>query len=259
MRIVFFVSGGGGNLNCGIALQKQLPGKIEISLVIADRMNTKAEEIARQAGIPVVAYDFEQQAGVYKECRKTEALYRQYQQQAELFHDRVLEDIIAHEAVHGRFDLAVLSYRRIIRGKLLNYFDGRMINQHPGDLTEMCSREGTKRLLTGYDPVLKALKYGKRNTRTSTIMVRDGIDTGEILARGPEVAFDEPAPTRQNADLHELKQKEQSDWPVLRFVLEGIAAGRFSISEKPFFNDGCRQVLYDSVVLPYGGFDMKYA
>ncbi len=257
MRVVFFVSGGGGNLNCGLQLQQQYPDKIQIALVVSDRPGTRAAEMALADGIPVLEYDFERDVGNYKVCRASPEKYAAYLTGAELFHDRVLADIRQQEVRDGKMDLAVLSYRRIIRGSLLDYFEDRMINQHPGDLAVINSEAPGVRLLTGYDPVMKALRQGFRQTRTSTIMVRKGTDTGEILARGPEVFFASQVAERGHADAHEQRQKVLSDWPVLRFVLMGIADGRFSLSEGVFFSDGCRRLRYDSVLLPYGGVDIK--
>jgi len=167
------------------------------------------------------------------------------------FHNRMLDQIRAQERLlNRRFDLAVLSYRRWIHGNLLEYFKDRMINQHAGDLTSLS--ECFDRKYVGINPVWTALRSGEVRTRTSTIMVAEGHDSGEILCQGPWVQYNDDSLSKEQALEHENRQKVESDWPSLSFALVRIAQGRYSLGDE-VHEDGSRIVYLDGAPLPFGG------
>lgn len=255
MHVVSFVSGTGGNLRATLKVQDEYPDLIKVGLVISDRPEIPALAIATDRSIPVLAGRFEEECGVWSKCRGDEEAESRYKLAAMRFHRNALDFIRAHEN-HSRwkFDLAVLSYRRWIHGDLLEYFRDRMINQHAADLTQLDERH--QRKYVGVNPVLGALASGETRTRTSTIMVGEGHDAGEILCQGPWVPYIGPLVTRESALAHEELQKRASDWPSLAFALLGIAEGRFALSDR-MHEDGSRLVLLDGVPLPFGGVDLN--
>lgn len=256
MRIVVFVSGGGGNLRAVIDLQDEYPGLISVDLVISDRPEIRGVEIAQEAGIPTIVGDFEDKCGRWDDVKGNPAREIEYKLKAIAYHDNILSRIQEFETQHQqRFDLAVLAYRRWIHGKLLGYFKDRMINQHAGDLT-ILNPDGS-RAYVGIDPVYLALSDGQNRTRTSTIMVGEGHDAGEILCQGPWVGFTGDV-TRENAKLHELEQKKMSDWPAIRFTLKEIAQGQFALGTAITHPDGTRQVFYRGEPVPHGGIQLGY-
>ncbi len=233
MHTVVFASGGGANLQTALDYAGDRPDLVSVNAVVTDRTGIRAIDIAKEHCIPVITREFSQ-------IDKTS----NYRHASEKLHDEILGELLSLPCA---IDLVVLSYRRIIRGKLLKRFEGRMINQHPGDLS-LRSEDGT-RVLTGCDPVYKALTSGIHATRTCCFLVREGMDTGEILCSGPLVAYTGPTPiTKDSAWEHEQKQKAESDRPCLRFTLEAIATGRMSV--KP------GSVCLDGIALPYGGKDL---
>lgn len=257
MRVVVFASGNGGNLRAAIATSESFPKLVKVQLVVTDRPDIKAIEIARQFGIAILVKDFEQKCGRWRDCtdNASRSLYRN---RAVAFHDEILNEILSHEKAFGRLDLAVLSYHRWIHGNLLRYFNERMINQHAGDLAVMSPIDPTQRRYIGINPVLYALQAGEKRTRTTTFLVRAGEDSGEILCQGPWVEYQGPEQvTICAARKHEAIQKEQSDWPSLRFALLGIAQGHFTISTDSKFIDGNKAVFYKGIQLPYGGFQIS--
>jgi len=121
----------------------------------------------------------------------------------------------------------------------------------------------------GEDAVYDALfkKGNEYSTRSSVIIVDEGIDHGEILTMGSKVKakFDTKGLTipskakweRKQADLHQEKQKERSDWPALTGALELIAECQIGLgSKKEWFNEW-RAVYVGSVKMPYEGFEVK--
>ena len=254
MSVIVFASGGGGNLNAAIEESKQTPHMLSVDLVITDRLGIPAIDIAQRHGSMVIDMDFEKMCGRWSERRKNSYSARLYKSKAEQFHNMVYTHIRNIERKRGRkFDLAVLSYHRWIHGKLLRYFQNRMINQHAGDLTVI---NNGQRAYCGINPVLMSLKAGETRTRTSTLLVDEGHDTGAILCQGPLVHYTGTYPiTKERAGRHEIKQKRQSDWPSLRFALRGIAQGHFSVSSKKHF-DSTRIIFYQGHPLPYGGISL---
>jgi folate-dependent phosphoribosylglycinamide formyltransferase PurN len=245
MSIVFFASGGPGNFRAALDAAEERPDLMRVPLLVTDRPGTASAELARARGIPVIEGDYAAFAGPLTPARTAAGI---------AFHDEVLRKIEAFEAERGlRFDLAVLAYRRIIGGALLARFEGRAINQHPADLAWL---EGGERAYVGIGGHDRSLAAGRGGARTSTILVRQGVDTGEILCRGPFVPFAGSAASRDALRAHETLQKARSDWPCLRFVLLGLAAGRFGLAASERHPDGCRVVSFDGVAQPYGGVEL---
>lgn len=258
MNVVVFASGGGGNLQAAINLSLAKPHLLKVGLVVTDRLGIPAIEIARQHKIAVLAYDFEKECGVWADCRDNPKKARKYYSASILFHNRVLQDIRKLERKNrNTFDLAVLSYHRWIYGELYKHFEGRMINQHAGDLTIMNDDSPLTRKYIGINPVLGALKSGENRTRTSTFLVRENHDGGEILCQGPWVTYRGPRLiTKKSAWKHEVLQKKKSDWPSLSFALTEIAQGNYAITNKKY-KDGCHILTYKKKYLPYGGVNLE--
>lgn len=222
MRTLVFASGGPGNFNAALELAAAHPDWLSIDLLVTDRLATPAEALARERGVPVLCQDFD--AFVRDgEASSSPAAAR------EAFHDAMLTRILAFEDASGRrLDFGVLAYRRIITGRLLDYFDKRLINQHPADLA-VCGPDG-RRLYTGIDGHRRSLTDGRGGARTTTILVDPGVDTGEIICRGPFCAFTGDSRDASAIARHEERQKQYSDWPSLQFALAAIATGALSRS-----------------------------
>lgn len=259
MKIVVFASGSGGNFLAAINASKKTPNLLKVGLLVTDRLGIKAIDIAKQHNIPIIASDFESICGVWEKCKNNPKAREKYLNLSINYHNNILDEILKLEnSLGSRFDLAVLSYHRWIHGKLLEHFKDRMINQHAGDLSIMTNIHNPKRKYIGINPVLIALKNGETKTRTSTFLVGEGHDTGEILCQGPWVTYNGSYPiTRESAWQHELIQKKESDWPSLTFALNGIARGQFAISLKDKHPDGTRKILFQGKSLSYSGVDIN--
>ena len=216
MEIIVFASGGGGNLKAAIDLSLKKPNLIKVGLIVTDRLKIQAIDIAKQYNIRVIAEDFEKKCGKWIESKNDSIKAELYRKRSLDWHNNILKQIIKLERQRkSPFDFVVLSYHRWIHGDMLTYFSERMINQHAGDLTEM-SRNSFERKYRGINPVLMALGDGKNRTRTSTFLVRENHDGGEILCQGPWTVYYGTLPiTKDSALRHALTQKKQSDWPSL--------------------------------------------
>lgn len=258
MRIAVFASGGGGNLVAAINASLKFPELLKVVLVVTDRFGIPAIEIAHKNKLKVISYDFEKECGVWSLCKKNPAYTKRYIEKGICFHNRILKDIRSFESGEDiKIDLIVLSYHRWIRGSLYTHFKDRMINQHAGDLTVMDRENSKKRRYVGINPVYDALMDKVVNTRTTTFLVRDGYDDGEIICQGPWVTYTQATQvTKKTAWSHEQKQKRESDWPSLTFALTEIAKGNFAITNKHHFDDR-RKIVHKGKILPYGGVDLS--
>ncbi|MBI5122566.1 hypothetical protein HZA75_01780 [Candidatus Roizmanbacteria bacterium] len=258
MNVIVFASGGGGNLKAIVDMSIKKSSLVKVGLVVTDRLGIPAIDIAKSCSIPVFAYDFESICGIWAINKKKEKTANQYTECARTFHNMVLKQIKELEKkMKEPFDLIVLSYHRWVFGDLLTHFKNRIINQHAADVTVMRKDNKRERKYIGINPVLYALVAGEKRTRTSTFLVQNGYDNGEILCQGPWVKYTGVhPPTKKSAYDHELIQKRESDWPSLTFAIEGIARGYFSILSSELHPDGCQTIYYMDTKLPYGGVDL---
>jgi folate-dependent phosphoribosylglycinamide formyltransferase PurN len=221
VNIVTLTSATGNNMAVTDRVLK-CHGHAGVALNVSDVSACGAVSRAAALRIPTLIYEPPSAAGVEREQRRD--LQRRY-------HDHLTEILRRWEGWNGAIDLIVLAYHRFIEGEFLAHYAGRIINQHPGDLT-VRARDG-RRALIGMNAVRRAHDLGLDHTRTCTILVDDRLDGGPIVARGPIVPFADA----QHADLtsylrdHEDRQKKESDAPALTWVLNGILTGSLQFDE----------------------------
>lgn len=250
VRVAVFASGSGGNLQAVMRLASWRPELIAVAVVVTDRPGCRAVSISEEAGIPVISRDFQAECGRASDCR-TPAERLTYARRAEAFHDRTDEQLAQFEQSEGPVDLVVLSYGRWIHGRLLDRFAGRMINQHPGDLT-LLNGDGN-RILVGNDPVLAALSHGSPRVRTSTFLVDAGEDAGPVICQGPVVVSTGIEAKRDTADLLEQTMKRESDWPSVICAVTLIAEGAVSVDRDRLLKDGSHGISVCGVPMGLGG------
>lgn len=250
-RIAVFASGYGANLETCLRLARRRPDLMTVAVVVSDRPGCRATQIARAAGIRCIARPFDRLVGRASDCTD-HASHEAYNWRARQYHDDICRDLVADEQAAGGFGAVVFSYRRWVHGKLLDQYGGRIINQHPGDLT-LLDRHGRRQLI-GNDPVFEALRIGCPTVRTTTFLVDDGHDTGSIVAQGPELSTSGYAATRQDATLLEHAQKRVSDPPSLICALLLLLTASVAYGAGPY-PDGSRRLAAGGHVLPFGGID----
>ena len=244
MRIAVFSSWGPGNFSAAMSAAADSCAAMKVVLLVSDRLGTPSAELARGCGVSVIERDFADRLRKVGSSERGEASDR--------MHDEVLEAVQLFEHEHGMIDLAVLAYRRVIRGALFAHFCDRMINQHPADLTVL-NDDGARRYI-GISGLARSISDGVGATRTSTILVTEGVDEGEILGQGPWVPVDR-SEGRADVDAHELLQKQRSDWPILTMLLQLICRGRLAVDDG-YISAGHRNVYLDGRALPCGGVQM---
>ena len=251
-RIAVFASGYGANFATCVRLARRRPDLLTVAMLVTDSPGCRATRLARDAGVPVLERPFAAEVGRASDCRD-EADRRAYAERARRFHDGISDALAGVERRDGAFDALVFAYRRWVHGDLLDRFRGRILNQHPGDLTVL-DAEG-RRALVGNDPVLLALRLSLPEVRTTTFLVDDGHDEGSILAQGPALPTAGYVATREAATELEHRQKAVSDPLSLTCALLAFLGGVVRYDASRTHRDGSRALLLDGVPLPHGGID----
>jgi len=231
------MSGSGTNLVKILERQEILdkePGgaPFRVVVVFTDNPNSNASKIGEEFGVPVVVEDilaFYRSRG--HDSKKDLSLRPEF--------DRKILQALAPYAV----DAVVLAgYMSVVTRPLLEAFPGRIINVHPADLRIM---EKGKRKYTGDYAVRDAILAGESEIRSSTHIVREEVDGGEVLMISDPVSVD--LPEGMNADdlarpenrqellsvagEHQDRLKETGDWVILPGTLESIARGLYAHDE----------------------------
>ncbi len=152
--------------------------------------------------------------------------------------------------------IALCGYMSIVTFPLTEGYDGQIVNVHPADLSV---KEGDRRKYTGLDAVRNAILAGEKRLYSTTHVVREKVDHGEILMRSRPVDVVLPKGTslkelqdpknakiaRQVADEHQARLKEHGDWVIYPMTLEMIGEGRYALNGKG-------NVYVDNALMPNG-------
>ncbi|GHB75584.1 hypothetical protein GCM10010347_52460 [Streptomyces cirratus] len=251
LRIGVLVSATGANLRTLIDLQHRERDRFQVALVASHGTRSPALALAREHGIEAWPGDFDARCGTASAATTPEAR-AEYRRRARQWHDGLDARMAAWERENGELDLVVLAYHRWIEGNLLTRYHGRMINQHPGDLTVLDGEN--RRVLIGNDAVATAMRLGHTTTRTSCFLVDGTHDGGAVLCQGP------PVPVRPGVDARaqELDQKRLSDRPCLEWSVRAFAAGSLALAAGTH-PDASAVVLADGAPLPLGGMRLTAA
>jgi folate-dependent phosphoribosylglycinamide formyltransferase PurN len=254
LRVGAMVTGTGGNLEAMIRMARRRPDLLELGVVLAGSPSCRALMIAEEARITTIVQDFEAECGRWSQAR-TMRDRQAYRAGAEAFHNRLSEKLADFELRSGPIDLLALAYGYWVHGELLERFDGRMINQHPGDLTQLAQDDS--RRFVGNDPVLSALRAGSADVRASTFVVNASEDAGAIVCQGPRVPTEGYRATRADATRLESIQKERSEWPSLVCALTLFAHGDVHIDKERPLRDGSPTVAIRGRRMPFGGLRLE--
>jgi phosphoribosylglycinamide formyltransferase 1 len=146
-----FASGYGSNLERFIEETHAPDDLARLALVVSDRPTCRAVTLARQASIPVFAFD-----------------PRAYPDKA-AFEREILREL----SVQNVTWIALAGYIRLIGPTLLEPFRGRILNVHPSLLPDF----------PGNDALGQALRAGARMTGVTIHYVNEGMDTGLAIAQ----------------------------------------------------------------------------
>lgn len=198
LKLAVLVSGGGTNLQALIdAIEAGEITNARIDVVISNNKNAYALERAARHGIETLCISPKDYAG------------------RERFNEALLQALLERQP-----DLVVLAgCLVVIPEKLVDAFEGRIINIHPSLIPAFCG--------TGYYGLKvheEALRRGVKVTGATVHFVDKGTDTGPILLQ--------KAVEVQPGDTPETLQRrvmEQAEWKLLPRAVQLIADGRVRI------------------------------
>ena len=193
--VAVMASGRGTNLKVILEAVKAGDCPVDVRLVIADKADAQALDIARAAGVPHVIHvnpkDYSGREQFDAECA----------------------DLLDK---HGCQWIVLAGYMRILSSAFVRRFRGRIINIHPSILPAFA----------GAKAVEDALEYGVKASGCTVHLVNEVLDGGEILAQAIVPVFDDD--TRDS--LHaRIQIEEHKIYPATlkRMVEEGfIIQGR---------------------------------
>lgn len=198
LKLAVLVSGGGTNLQALIdAIEAGEITNARIDVVISNNKNAYALERAARHGIETLCISPKDYGG------------------RERFNEALLQALLELQP-----DLVVLAgCLVVIPEKLVDAFEGRIINIHPSLIPAFCG--------TGYYGLKvheEALRRGVKVTGATVHFVDKGTDTGPILLQ--------KAVEVQPGDTPEILQRrvmEQAEWKLLPRAVQLIADGRVRI------------------------------
>lgn len=188
--VAVMASGRGTNLKVILEAVKAGTCPVEVRLVISDRAEAQALQIAEEAGVPHVAHinpkDFADRAT----------------------YDAACADLIDSQ---GCSWIVLAGYMRILSSEFVRRFRGRIINIHPSILPAFA----------GAHAVEDALKHGVKVTGCTVHLVDEVLDGGPILGQAVVPVLDDD--TRDS--LHaRIQVEEHKLYPAMlaRMVNEGF-------------------------------------
>ena len=124
-------------------------------------------------------------------------------EEAEKFYSNALQE--------ADVDLVVLAgFMRILKGKLLKLFSGKVVNIHPSLLPSFPGLEAWR----------QALDYGVKYTGATVHFVDQGIDSGAIIAQEPVPLLDGDTPESLLERIH------RAEYHIYPKAIADIARGR---------------------------------
>jgi phosphoribosylglycinamide formyltransferase 1 len=247
MRVACFMSGSGTNARRIIERIKQQKAGYHVEMIFTD---VKDETLDKEGKKACSALDIAEEYGIAYECVDIMDYYssRGHSSKKDLslrpdFDKKVVSAIENHN-----IDLIALAgYMSITTRPLLDRYNGRIINVHPADLT--VTQDGERRYV-GVHTVRDAILAGEPEIRSTTHVVREKVDNGEILvvSKPVNVILPEgitPDKLREDKELlklvveeHQDRLKREGDWVIYPLTVEMIAEGRFALDNSAVYLDG---------------------
>ena len=244
MRVALFISGSGTNGLRIIERSMEPDSNFKVSLIFSDvkddrekKDGTKmcrSKDIAEEYGI---AYEYVDIRDFYasRGLKRTDLSIRPD------FDKLVLEKL-------DEYDLDLIAnagYMSIMTPVLLNRYAGRVVNVHPADLSIITDG---KRKYVGIHVVEEAILAGEPEIRSTTHIVREEVDHGEMLI------ISAPVKVTLDVSLEELESdkklreevisgyqdllKEKGDWVIYPMTIQMISEGRFGLGQQGVYLDG---------------------
>lgn len=248
MNVALFISGSGTNARKIIERSLLHDSRFRVILIFSDIWDHRvkkdgnkmcnAKEIAEEYCIAYEVLDI-------RDFYEQRGLKRSNLSIRPDFDRLVIEQIKAYP-----LDLIALAgYMSITTKPLLDKYSGKIINVHPADLSIM---EGKERKYVGIHAVKDAILGGEKELRSTTHIVREIVDHGEILVISESVPVNLPLGIsiedlrndkkllNNIVDECQTQLKENGDWKIFPLSIQMIAEGRFALEKGAVYLDGVR-------------------
>lgn len=180
-------SGRGSNLEAIVRAQGAGHfSRARVAVVVSNRPDARALDIARDAGIPAVT-----------------VLPRDFPSAAD--YERRIQDVLVE---HGTHFVVLAGYMKILGSVLLDAFPHRIINIHPSLLPAF----------PGLHAQRQALEYGVRFSGCTVHFVDDGVDSGPIIAQRIVPVL--PGDTEETLSARILAQEHELMPAVIKLLTE---------------------------------------
>lgn len=253
MRVACFMSGSGTNVVKILEnqLRKGSSCPYKVVLIFTDVFDPSNQKCRAQSisSEHKVAYEHNDIMGFYRrrglESKKDLSLRLEY--------DKATQQIVEK---HDLDLIALCGYMSVVTRPLLERYEDRIVNVHPADLSV---RERDRRKYTGLNAVRDSILAGEKKLHSTTHIVRERVDYGEILMRSPPIDVILPrgvtlqdlrrpgnaALVKRIAAEHQTRLKKEGDWVIYPKTLEMLGEGRYAV-------DGQGNVYVDDVLMPNG-------
>jgi phosphoribosylglycinamide formyltransferase 1 len=226
MHVVGLMSGSGSNLQKilereHIIIRSGAYSPYKVVAIFTDNADSNAFAIGKEFDIPVVLRD---KRGFYKaRGKKTSDISIRPDYDAE-----VVKALAPYKATVA----AYAGYMTITSPVLVREYLG--VNVHPGDLSIL--GPDRKPVYTGAHPVRDALFAKETHIRSTTHLITEEVDCGNILMRSRRVAVNLPGNwdpedadlVRQMEDEHQTLLKLNGDHLIFPQTLINLAEGRYT-------------------------------
>jgi len=247
MRVACFMSGSGTNAKKILERSRQPDKRYSVELIFTDVKDATLDKEGHKA---CKALDIAKEYGIAYECVDIIDFYasRGHSSKKDLSLRPEFDRLVVSAIEKYGIDLIALAgYMSITTKPLLDRYDGKIINVHPADLSVTLDGE---RKYVGVHTVRDAILAGERLIRSTTHVVREKVDNGEILVVSKPVPVILPVGVtldrlREDKELlrvvveeHQDLLKREGDWLIYPLTVQMIAEGRFALENGALYLNG---------------------
>ncbi len=233
MKVAALMSGTGSNLRKILELQHQGKAPFKVVMIFsdtADEAACNARKIADEYKIAYYCSDIREYYAKKGQSNRRDLKIRQE-------YDSETAKLLK---MHSVDVVALCGYMSLLTKPVIGQF--LTVNVHPADLR---IRDGGRRVYAscmGADCVKKAMLNGENIVRSTTHIVTDELDGGQLLLVSKPVGVSKANDTEELERLshkYQDKLKEEGDWKIYPETIKMLAEGRFSSNARgAIFLDG---------------------
>jgi folate-dependent phosphoribosylglycinamide formyltransferase PurN len=247
MKVACFVSGSGTNARRIIEGSMNPDSRYKVTLIFTDVRDSRRKKDGSKR---CKALEIAEEYNIDYECVDIRDFYRErgVKRAGDLTLRPEFDRLVVKAVKPYSVDIIALAgYMSITTKPLLDAYPGRIINVHPADLSIM---EGKERKYTGIHVVKDAILSGDKELRSTTHIVREKVDHGEILIISKPVSTKIPDGEtieslkidrkllNKTVNAHQDQLKTKGDWIIYPLTVQMIAEGRFSLLGSSVYFDG---------------------